>query len=200
MKNVQVPTPQEQKAAKDAKEKQTSEAYPKQQAARYNPDGDTYKGSGNKMPTLDPNDPVHAADRYGIEHDEPYEQDFEKSELKDLIAKHLERLSKRQQIVLKLRFWHDLSLEDVGKHLGISPERVRQIEAKALRSLRTPTSKSDELRPYAEAKQQLDPKCWKGYKKQGTKMKGNTRVNNCVPVGESAEATMSKLIKLLESK
>ena len=200
MKNVQVPTPQEQKAAKAAKEKQTSEAYPKQQAARYNPDGDTYKGSGNKMPTLDPNDPVHAADRYGIEHDEPYEQDFEKSELKDLIAKHLERLSKRQQIVLKLRFWHDLSLEDVGKHLGISPVRVRQIEAKALRSLRTPTSKSDELRPYAEAKQRLDPKCWKGYKKQGTKMKGNTRVNNCVPVGESAEATMSKLIKLLESK
>ena len=52
----------------------------------------------------------------------------------------------------------------------------------------------------SETKQRLDPKCWKGYKKQGTKMKGNTRVNNCVPVGESAEATMSKLIKLLESK
>jgi len=36
-----------------------------------------------------------------------------------------------------------------------------------------------------ETKQRLDPKCWKGYKKQGTKMKGDTRVNNCVP--ESAE-------------
>lgn len=32
-----------------------------------------------------------------------------------------------------------------------------------------------------EAKQRLDPSCWKGYKKQGTKMKGGTRVNNCVP-------------------
>jgi hypothetical protein len=32
-----------------------------------------------------------------------------------------------------------------------------------------------------EAKQRLDPKCWKGYKKQGTKMKGGVRVNNCVP-------------------
>lgn len=32
-----------------------------------------------------------------------------------------------------------------------------------------------------EEKQRLDPKCWKGYKKQGTKMKGDTRVNNCVP-------------------
>jgi hypothetical protein len=32
-----------------------------------------------------------------------------------------------------------------------------------------------------EAKQRLDPKCWKGYKKQGTKMKGGVKVNNCVP-------------------
>lgn len=31
-----------------------------------------------------------------------------------------------------------------------------------------------------EAKQRLDPKCWDGYKKQGTKMKGGVRVNNCV--------------------
>jgi hypothetical protein len=32
-----------------------------------------------------------------------------------------------------------------------------------------------------EEKQRLDPKCWKGYKKQGTKMKSSVRVNNCVP-------------------
>jgi hypothetical protein len=32
-----------------------------------------------------------------------------------------------------------------------------------------------------EAKQRLDPKCWTGYHKAGTKMKGDTRVNNCVP-------------------
>lgn len=36
-----------------------------------------------------------------------------------------------------------------------------------------------------EAKQRLDPKCWTGYKKQGTKMKGGVRVNNCVPVEEA---------------
>ena len=29
-------------------------------------------------------------------------------------------------------------------------------------------------------KQRLDPKCWKGYRKAGTKMKGGVRVNNCV--------------------
>jgi hypothetical protein len=35
-----------------------------------------------------------------------------------------------------------------------------------------------------ESEQRLDPKCWKGYRKQGTKMKGDVRVNNCVKVGE----------------
>ena len=32
-----------------------------------------------------------------------------------------------------------------------------------------------------ESKQRLDPKCWKGKHKEGTKMKGGVRVNNCVP-------------------
>jgi hypothetical protein len=35
--------------------------------------------------------------------------------------------------------------------------------------------------------QRLDPKCWKGYKKQGTKVKGGVRVNNCVPVSEDTQ-------------
>ena len=35
-----------------------------------------------------------------------------------------------------------------------------------------------------EEKQRLDPKCWKGYRKDGTKMKDGVRVNNCVKVGE----------------
>ena len=37
-----------------------------------------------------------------------------------------------------------------------------------------------------EATQRLDPKCWKGYRKQGTKMKGDVRVNNCVKVSEES--------------
>jgi hypothetical protein len=51
-----------------------------------------------------------------------------------------------------------------------------------------------------EEKQRLDPKCWKGYRKAGTKMKGGVRVNNCVPVGEDIENLMAGYIKLLESK
>jgi hypothetical protein len=37
----------------------------------------------------------------------------------------------------------------------------------------------------SETKQRLDAKCWKGYKKQGSKMKGDTRVNNCVAIEET---------------
>ena len=45
-----------------------------------------------------------------------------------------------------------------------------------------------------EEKQRLDPSCWTGYKKQGTKMKGGVRVNNCVPVSEDIENIMDVLI------
>lgn len=40
-----------------------------------------------------------------------------------------------------------------------------------------------------EEKQRLDPKCWDGYKKQGTKMKGGVRVNNCVKEEDVEETT-----------
>lgn len=42
----------------------------------------------------------------------------------------------------------------------------------------------DPMKSVEEEKQRLDPKCWTGYKKQGTKMKGGVRVNNCVPIEE----------------
>jgi hypothetical protein len=45
-----------------------------------------------------------------------------------------------------------------------------------------------------EEKQRLDPSCWKGYRKAGTKMKGDTRVNNCVKVSEGVENIMDALI------
>jgi hypothetical protein len=45
-----------------------------------------------------------------------------------------------------------------------------------------------------EEKQRLDPSCWKGYRKAGTKMKGGVRVNNCVPVSEGVENIMDALV------
>ncbi len=44
-----------------------------------------------------------------------------------------------------------------------------------------PAKSGDLVGGMEEEKQRLDPSCWKGYKKQGTKMKGGVRVNNCVP-------------------
>jgi len=49
-------------------------------------------------------------------------------------------------------------------------------------------------------KQRLDPKCWKGYRKSGTKLKGGVRVNNCVKVSEAWELEITKLVKILENK
>ena len=49
-------------------------------------------------------------------------------------------------------------------------------------------------------KQRLDPKCWKGYRKSGTKIKGGVRVNNCVKISEVWENKISNLINILEKK
>ena len=48
-----------------------------------------------------------------------------------------------------------------------------------------------------EVKQRLDPKCWKGKHKEGTKIKGGVRVNNCVPNEsiEEGEQRMSRAAK-----
>ena len=56
------------------------------------------------------------------------------------------------------------------------------------------------VKKLGEAKQRLDPKCWKGYKKAGTKMKGGVRVNNCVPVSEDVESVIGSLIETLMRK
>jgi hypothetical protein len=50
------------------------------------------------------------------------------------------------------------------------------------------TRKVSEEQGVAEEKTRLDPKCWDGYKKAGTKMKGGVRVNNCVKEDEITEA------------
>ena len=65
----------------------------------------------------------------------------------------LHTLSDREAKVLKMRFGLDgyrpMTLEEVGREFGVTRERIRQIEAKALRKLKHP-SRRKKLQDYLE--------------------------------------------------
>lgn len=73
--------------------------------------------------------------------------------LKEQIEEVLEGLTERERKVLQLRFGledgRSRTLEEVGREFEVTRERIRQIEAKALRKLRYPT-RSTKLRDYLE--------------------------------------------------
>ncbi len=73
--------------------------------------------------------------------------------LKEQLVEGLGTLTEREQKVLRLRFGLDDSrartLEEVGKEFNVTRERIRQIEAKALRKLRHP-SRSRKLKDYLD--------------------------------------------------
>ena len=73
--------------------------------------------------------------------------------LREATTEVLEGLTAREAKVLRMRFGIDMNtdhtLEEVGKQFDVTRERIRQIEAKALRKLRHPT-RSDQLRSFLE--------------------------------------------------
>jgi RNA polymerase primary sigma factor len=73
--------------------------------------------------------------------------------LKEQMTEVLSTLSDRERRVLQLRFGledgRSRTLEEVGREFSVTRERIRQIEAKAMRKLRHP-SRSRKLRDYIE--------------------------------------------------
>jgi RNA polymerase primary sigma factor len=73
--------------------------------------------------------------------------------LRETTLHMLAGLSEREAKVLRMRFGIDMhtdyTLEEVGKQFDVTRERIRQIEAKAIRKLKHP-SRSDKLRTYLD--------------------------------------------------
>ena len=78
------------------------------------------------------------------------------SSLREATKDVLESLTPREAKVLRMRFGIDMNtdhtLEEVGKQFDVTRERIRQIEAKALRKLRHPT-RSDRLRSFLDSEE-----------------------------------------------
>lgn len=80
----------------------------------------------------------------------PYDEVIEKEEV-EIVKDVLDSLTPREAQVLSMRFGigneDESSLEEIGKHLGFTKERIRQIEARALHKMRHP-SRSDKLKEF----------------------------------------------------
>ena len=78
--------------------------------------------------------------------------------LREATLEILETLTPREAKVLRMRFGIDMNtdhtLEEVGKQFDVTRERIRQIEAKALRKLRHPT-RSEKLRSFIDGEEEV---------------------------------------------
>ncbi|KKR96759.1 MAG: RNA polymerase sigma factor [candidate division TM6 bacterium GW2011_GWE2_41_16] len=82
------------------------------------------------------------------------------SNLKERVREVLKTLTPREEKVLKMRFGIDVAsehtLEEVGKDFGVTRERIRQIEVKALKKLRHPTRRTV-LQSFLEQEYEFKP-------------------------------------------
>ena len=89
-------------------------------------------------------EPLEFAEVMGCmpDHSDTPEEHAARTQSKRLVRQALEHLDERQQQIVRMRFGIDLdtdmTLEEVGKVYGVTRERIRQIEAMAIRSFRHP--------------------------------------------------------------
>ena len=112
----------------------------------------------------------------------PLDDITSKQLLKDQIEDVLYTLTPREQRILQLRFGledgRSRTLEEVGREFGVTRERIRQIEAKALRKLRHP-SRSRKLRDFLD-----DPAAYKRKKDKSEDTSPDTD-DNSEPMDDS---------------
>jgi RNA polymerase sigma factor (sigma-70 family) len=122
--------------------------------SRYNPDGKTYRGIKNKMPTLDDFeydqlDPEMPSD------EDPYTS-AEQGQRKEKVMALLDSgLTANERAILMMRFglgkYEPMTLDQIGKMINLSADRVRVLEQRALRKLRV-ARRADTVADFAEIK------------------------------------------------
>lgn len=82
------------------------------------------------------------ADPAGLQWRESLEETMWRKQLQETVGSALSTVPEQYREILRLRYWEDMTLEDVGDLRGISKERVRQMENKGIRILRQPKTAS----------------------------------------------------------
>lgn len=118
------------------------------QAAKYDPE---YQYYGGKNPLqepvpMQPQRPVAIPDTSSIE---KTERNIEMGQLRKILGQHIGTMTPKLQQILKMRFYMGLSFNQISQRVNLTPERVRQIEAQALRKLRHKVDVGGQLSHYA---------------------------------------------------
>lgn len=119
--------------------------------------------------------------------------------VEERIKEAIKELSIREREVIKLRGICGLTHEETGKRLGVTRERIRQIEAKAIRKLRHPSRYKKLV--YGDLHTSIDEQMEKAYKEEKEKIIGNltARYNNKLN-DDMANFALSIVENVLESK
>lgn len=87
------------------------------------------------------------ADPAGLQWRESLEESMWRQQLRETVGAALSTVPEQYREILRLRYWEDMTLEDIGELRGVSKERVRQMENKGIRLLRQPRN-ACHLRPF----------------------------------------------------
>ena len=87
------------------------------------------------------------ADPAGLQWRECLEESVWQKELQEAVGSAMSTVPEQYREILRLRYWEDMTLEDIGELRGVSKERVRQMENKGIRLLRQPRN-ACHLRPF----------------------------------------------------